>query len=208
MPLHLADYTPETGGWAIWRVTEQEDELQALLPACGRYRNELSRLHAAPKRRMERLAVRVLMYTCWGREEEVAYTADGRPYLKDGRWHISISHTQGYAALCWHPAHTVGIDIECLRPKALGLTARFMHPDEHAEGEALHEALLHWSAKETLYKMLPRQEGTDFARHLFIHPFTILPQGTTCGTDRRNPARSYRLDYLVDTDFVLTWHHQ
>lgn len=190
----------------MWKVTETEDELQASLPESGLYRNEIARLHTASKRRLERLAVRVLMYTCWGKEEEVAYTENGRPRLKTGRYHISISHTQGYVALCWHPARTVGIDIEQIRPKALGLTARFMHPDEHAEGDALHEALLHWSAKETLYKMLPRQEATDFVRHLFIRPFTIGPQGVMFGIDRRDPALSYRLNYRLDADFVLTWH--
>ena len=79
-----------------------------------------------------------------------------------------------------------------------------MHPDEHAEGDPLTAAVLHWSSKETLYKLLRRQEDTDFLHHLRIHPFTLASQGQLTGEDLRDSRERFTIDYLLDTDFVLT----
>lgn len=204
MPLYRSAPLTDDGGWAVWKVTETEATLRSLLPAEGAYLQELSQFQAHPKRKLERLAVRTLMFNCWKTEHPVAYTPDGRPYLTDGTYSISISHTDGYVALCWHPHHDVSIDIERLSPKALRLSTRFMHPDEHAEGDPLTVAVLHWSSKETLYKLLRRQEDTDFLHHLRIHPFTLASQGQLTGEDLRDSRERFTIDYLLDTDFALT----
>lgn len=207
MPLYMTDITPAEGGWAVWKCTETAGELLRLLPSEGLYVKEIRALHAHERRILERLAVRVLMYTCWGEEHAVDYLPSGAPFLSDRLYHISISHTSGYVALCWHPAQPVGIDIELIRPKALHLAPRFMHPSEHAEGDPLTAATLHWSAKETLYKLLPHQENTDFMLHLRITPFTLTREGTLTARDMRHGSITRRLHYRVEPDFVLTWHH-
>lgn len=207
MPLYMTDITPAEGGWAVWKCTETAGELLRLLPSEGLYVKEIRALHAHERRILERLAVRVLMYTCWGEEHAVDYLPSGAPFLSDRLYHISISHTSGYVALCWHPAQPVGIDIELIRPKALHLAPRFMHPSEHAEGDPLTAATLHWSAKETLYKLLPHQENTDFTLHLRITPFTLTREGTLTTRDMRHGSITRRLHYRVEPDFVLTWHH-
>lgn len=207
MPLYLSDFTPDDGGWAVWQRTETDDELRRMFPAGGLYLRETDAFRAHPARLSERLAVRALMLACWGTEHPVAYLPGGAPCLADGRYHISISHTGRYAALCWHPSLPAGIDIELIRPKALRLAPRFMHPSERAEGDPLTVAVLHWSAKETLYKLLPRQEATDFARHLRITPFTLAREGTLTARDVRPGGITRTLHYRVEHDFVLTWHH-
>ena len=53
-------------------------------------------------RRAEWLAVRLLVKELFGSECEVAYHPTGRPYLKHGTAHISISHTKGFAAVAYH----------------------------------------------------------------------------------------------------------
>ena len=58
--------------------------------------------------------------------------------------------------------------------------------------------------KETLFKIIDNQEAVNFCSHLFINPFKISPEGMSYGLDRRNPDMLYKLDYWVDSDFVLT----
>ncbi len=207
MPLYMSDFTPDKGGWAVWQCTETDNELRHLLPSDGLYNREMDSFHAHARRIRERLAVRVLMYACWGKEHTVAYLPSKAPYLTDSQYRISISHTDGYAAICWHPSSPVGIDIELLRPKTLRLIPRFMHPSEHAEGNLLTVATLNWSAKETLYKLLPCQEATDFIHHLRIAPFTLARKGVLIARDVRQKNIVYTLHYRVESDFVLTWLH-
>ena len=191
----------------MWQCTETVEELLCQLPPEGIYLQEIKALHAHQRRILERLAIRTLMFTCWKEEHEVTYLPTGAPRLADNRYNISISHTNGYAALCWHPTQPVGIDIELIRHKALRLAPRFMHSSEHAEGDKLISAVLHWSAKETIYKLLPQQENTDFTRHLRIFPFVISTEGILTGTDLRRKNIVYPLHYRVEQDFVLTWSH-
>lgn len=204
MSLYRKELFPDGGGWAVWHVTESPAELMEMLPSGGCYQKEISSFKASSSRMKERLATRVLMFDCWGKEYEVAYTAAGKPYLSGNVFHISISHTKGYAAVCWHPSRAVSIDIEMIRPKALSLKERFVHPDEQVEGDEVHASLLLWSMKETLFKIIDNQEAVNFRSHLFINPFKISPEGMSYGLDRRNPDMLYKLDYWVDSDFVLT----
>lgn len=206
MPLHKSK-ADANGGWAVWQVTETAEELWHLLPTEGLYAKELKLFTGAPKRLLERLAVRVLLYTCLGKEYEIVYTPNGKPYLASGRWHISISHTSGFVAVCWHSERITGIDIERSGGKALRLITRFISPaDERLDTDYPQEsALLYWSAKETLYKMLSRQEATDFVEHLHVEPFKVQKEGVLLGYDHRNPRPLYDLEYLLEADFALVW---
>ena len=206
MPLYISDYTDEKGGWAVWKVTETEEELRILLPLSGIYLSELAQFKAAPKRMKERLAVRVLMYTLWKQEYEVEYDETGKPSLKGHPFEISISHTLNYVAVCWHPSSKTAIDIERLTPKALKLRSRFVRTDERAEGDELNAAVFFWSAKETLYKVLSVQNGVNFIADLYIAPLVLAKKGNMYGTDLRNPEEEYLMHYLFTEDFVLTWY--
>ena len=71
------------------------------------------RRFTAAHRRLEWLAVRVLLYTLSGEEKEIAYHPSGKPYLADDSASISISHTKGYVAVALGlPGREVGVDIE------------------------------------------------------------------------------------------------
>ena len=69
-----------------------------MLPHQEVYREGMRRFTAA-HRRLEWLAVRVLLYTLSGEEKEIAYHPSGKPYLADDSASLSISHTKGYVAV-------------------------------------------------------------------------------------------------------------
>ena len=126
MPL-LKTWTEENGRWGIWQVTETLEELYACL-SDDVVRQELERLKA-PSRKMEYLAVRVLLKTMLGKEVRIGHEPSGKPFLTGGEYHVSISHTKGYVAVGLHESAQPGIDLEAYggwggegaaRPRARG----------------------------------------------------------------------------------------
>lgn len=202
----------EYGGglWGIWKVSESADELEAMLDDRALFEPELERMKA-PKRRLEVLGVRVLLKNLAGKECRVMHAPSGMPFLEgDGR-KITISHTEGYVAAGIHDSLVPGIDIEQVRDRVKKVAARFVRADELPEKECmtgseyLLQLLLHWSAKEALYKVL-EQEGVDFLEHLRICPFPLQHTGEFLG-ESFYPAASgtFRIRYFIHPDFVCTF---
>lgn len=192
--------------WGIWKVEEDESTLFSMLPPDTCYADALQAF-SSPHRRVEWLAVRVLLYTMMGEEQEILYHPNGRPYLPKAS--ISISHTKGYVAvLLADEGCNVGIDIEQVGERVRRVAHKFIGPDEQIhpyEGSDLWSLLLHWSAKESLFKCMDAV-GVDFIEHLHIHPFLPAVQGRFLAHESRTPfLRQYIVHYLLHPDFVLTY---
>ncbi len=193
--------------WAVWKTEESEDELLALLPRPHVYAEGLQAFSSA-WRRQEWLAVRVLLYTLLGEEKEIAYHPSGKPYLKDGSASISISHTKGYAAVALGaPVREVGIDIERFGERVRKVVSKFMRDDEQPvdyQGTDIWSLLLHWSAKEAVFKCLNARE-VDFQEHLRILPFVPSEQGSFIAEEYRTEQQQrFTVHYHLFPDFVLT----
>ena len=94
MPV-FKQYIGSSCRWGIWKADETVEELLALLPHKEKYEADICGF-TANSRKLERLAVRVLLYKMLGEEKEIGYRSSGKPYLADGSASISISHTKGY----------------------------------------------------------------------------------------------------------------
>ena len=159
------------GVFAIWKVEESNGQLRALLKGAFPYDADISRMKAE-SRRSEYLAVRVLLAEVCGEEKEICHEPSGKPFLADGSFHLSISHTKGYVAVALHPTREVGIDIEQVSGMVLKVADRFMSVEElqgekkaletysgGAERSTLYYMLLHWSAKETMFKLMNHESS-------------------------------------------------
>lgn len=190
----------------IWKADETTEQLLASLQCLPLYEDALGRFSGS--RLKEWLAVRVLLKNLCGEEREIAYQPSGRPYLKDGGGHISISHTRGYVAVALHPSREVGMDIEQYGTRVKKVSSRFIRPDEEpnlSHGDEIYALLLHWSAKETLFKLIGTEE-VDFLRHLHILPFIPAGKGVFEAREYRTEQQGhYRVHYFTHLDFVLTW---
>lgn len=191
---------------AVWKLDETAEELSRLLPAGDALLQEAERRFTADSRRREWLAARVLWHSVLGGKGKITYLPSGKPCIADGSCHISISHTKGYVAVACHPRCEVGIDIEQYGTKVLRVRERFMRDDEQTDArEELYSLLLHWSAKETLYKLLG-EEAVDFRQHLRIFPFAVEPEGSFSACEYKTEAhRHFHLSYRIEQDYVLTW---
>lgn len=211
MPLYL-QHTDDCCRWGIWKIEETADELLAMLAMQTdkeRFAAGLQSLKS-DKRKLEWLAVRVLLATLAGADKVICYHPSGRPYLEDGSASISISHTQGYAAVILGPERgDVAIDIEQYAERVRRLYTKFMREDEVPgafQGTDTWGMLLHWSAKETMFKAMDTAE-VDFREHLRIAPFQLQAEGLLTGHEyRTEQQRTFLIHYLLRPDFVLTWY--
>ena len=161
------------------------------------------------KRDSERIAVNSLLTELCGEEKLILHHESGQPYLSDHSYRISISHTGGYAAVVLHPSLDVGIDIEKIGEKVQRVRHKFLQPEEDAnivngENEIVH-LLLHWSAKETVYKVMG-QEDVELKSHLCVSPFIPEEQGAFAVRElKTGTLQRFSVKYIVHPDFVLTY---
>ena len=221
----LRQWESDGAKFGLWKTDEPIDELRSRLVEPFLYDEELSSLKAA-SRKLEYLAVRILLKEMCGHELRIAHLPSGKPVLPDARMNITISHTKGYAAVGLFPlvintlelhdqcrgrsctCPEIGIDIERISERVRRASSRFIRDDElpgfseMGGEEQLRQLLVHWTAKETMYKMLDRS-GVDFQEDMRIMPFRLEQKGIVHGlafSDRRFVIR-----YVVEQDFVLAY---
>lgn len=191
----------------IWKIEETAEELMTNL-SVRTLANERFQRYTNKTRISEWLAVRNLLKTICCEEKQICYTESGKPYLSDNSYKISITHTKGYVAVLIHSILEVGIDIEQQSNRVLKLKERFMSAAELSNLDSTNEAthaLLYWSAKETLFKILPESE-IDFREHLHINNFPLKESGQIGASETKTlENQKFEISYQVFADFVLTF---
>lgn len=186
----------QMGLWAIEDTTEQ---LIAQDPRLAGV-TEANRYHADARRR-EVLAVYALLFAMTGDgSRRIGHDALNRPMV-DG-YHVSISHTRGYAALILSRHEPVAVDIEYYSTRVARVLSKFVRPDEQATDTT--SQLLHWSAKETVYKLCAEEDLQYFDMRL--KPMTVSTSGTL-RVDDLKVAKTLDVHYRVTPDYVLTYAH-
>ncbi|MCC8144170.1 MAG: 4'-phosphopantetheinyl transferase superfamily protein [Tannerellaceae bacterium] len=204
MPLLFKQKNPVMG---VWKLEESSEELLTLLSHPAWYEPALQQF-LIEKRRCEWLACRVLLKELLEEELPVSYKANGAPYIAGYPGTISFSHTKGYVAILVSNYDVAGIDIECYSHRAFKIRRRFMNDAELALTTTCTEAayaLLCWSAKETLFKMLGR-EGIDFRKDLHISSIQYAAPGKVKVKETFTSLQhTYWLHFLLTPGFALTW---
>jgi 4'-phosphopantetheinyl transferase len=188
--------------YGIWKIEEDEASLKNLLG------NEIDAPFSNPGKRIEHLAVRALAQKMNLDPHLIAYKPSGKPHIMFKNLTISISHTKGYAALLLSSHIYVGIDIEQKTDRILKVRKKFMHPKEeeriaNINGDEMVALLLHWCAKESLFKAIP-DEGVDFIEEIRVIDFTSpSKKGSFIAKALRNNIE-FQVDYRIEDDYVLT----
>lgn len=138
----------------IWKIEEQEDYFLRNVP--------LKREVSHPYKRLQHLAGRYLLPVLFADFplEEILVADTRKPFLHDEKYHFSISHCGNYAAAIASDTRRVGIDIELITPRLLGIQQKFLNEEEYAHIDAwrdfpkiyLELVTMLWSAKEAIYK--------------------------------------------------------
>lgn len=188
----------------IWKISETIDTLLSLL---NRKEAEiLQNSNIGESRLLEKAATRVLLNQLTHKEVQIAYNMNGKPYLMNYPENISISHTKGYAAVILSKSMHTGIDIEYISDRVERIRSRFVSDNEYINPDrsAIH-LLLHWSAKETIYKALS-VEGIDLKKDFHIEKFEPQQSGTFIAHEYFSKDNlHFRIQYFISDDYVLTY---
>ncbi len=132
----------------VWKITETEEQLQSQLPESV-LETIANKNYKSKSRRLEVMATYALLTSHLKTPSVIIdHNSNGQPLL-DG-FHISISHTNGYACVLLSTQKVVAIDIEYRSDRIERIRSKFLRSDEPFT--SIEELLLVWSAKETLYK--------------------------------------------------------
>ena len=214
MPLLLTYESPVMG---IWEITESWQDMLESLRYNNDYSKETNKIQS-DKRKQEWLAVRLLLKSLSGHETNIGYRDNGAPFLPDSPYHISISHTKGYAAILLSNNQNPGIDIEYRSERAWKLRKKFLS-DKEADAFFSHEygnnlgcipdhadlATLCWCAKETAFKALQQAE-VDFIEHLHILPFALSDEGFLTLKETKTPSKqTFIINYKIAENYIIAW---
>lgn len=137
----------------MWRIEETVSEMLAMIPSLGKLQHVLDS-YSRDARRLEVLSVHALIYIMTGDESlVVGHNEDGHPLLEG--WHVSISHTRGYAAVLLSRLDEVALDVEYVSNRVAKIADRFIRDDE--QDETITRQLVCWCTKEAVYKYFSSQ---------------------------------------------------
>lgn len=189
---------------ALWKPEETSEELLSLLND-SRY-GKIAASYKTEKRKIEKLAARLLTNLLQEKETDILYDDNGSPYLPESSEYISISHTQNCIAVAIS-SHPVGIDVEQIAPKVLCLKEKFLNDQEirsiDPDNELIHTLLL-WSAKESVFKRM-HSSGINFKEDIHIQNFIPGRNDFFKVRESHTPQQNtYRVFYKIYPRFVLT----
>lgn len=154
MPLFYQHELLKDTRMAIWKLEEHESFFASGSPSETLPKNAYKRL--------QHLAGRFLLRYLYPEFDldSIQVTKSGKPFLADGSFQFSISHSGNFAAAIVSRNRHVGIDVELETPRIHVVAPKFLGQDdmkivdEHAHLPALQLQLmtLLWSAKESMFK--------------------------------------------------------
>lgn len=171
----------KVSAWAIWKISESEDELQKLIQPADHIPIEI----ANAQKRLEYASARALLkylLAQWNLEYNGLFKDEfGKPFFISHNIALSLTHSFPYVAAIIHKTRSVGIDLEQPKEKLLRIAKRILHPSELTDaGSDLVKHCVYWCAKETLVKVHGKKDVT-FSQNLLIEPFQLLKSGNMIG---------------------------
>lgn len=192
----------------VWEITEDYDTLHSMVKLAKAEKAKLASFRSV-NRKLEWLSVRALIQAMKGVDARIVYNKENKPFLKGGKFNISISHSRSLTAILVSPDKRVGIDLEYMSGKISNLGYKFLNNNEKVTADAKEQKFhlyLHWCAKEALYKMINKQKDVNFKEGLTIFPFEPEEQGFMRGKVVNSVGEEeFDLEYLHHENYVLVW---
>ena len=158
------------------------------------------------KKKKEWLGVRLLLCEIFKDQSfELSYDNQGKPFLADPLYNISISHSGNYVCVLLNEKSAVGIDIQEFKSNIERGTALFMSAQELEDcGETLDNTRLHiyWGAKEAIYKFIGLTQ-TNIKNDIYISPFKLGTSGKLFGEIL--DEKPLVLKYVIEKEYVLVY---
>lgn len=190
----------------LWQITETHDELFESLNLSS-YDSGIYNTKKNDLRKKEWLACRNLIKSMLNKNLEIIYDLNGKPYLADNQYQISISHSGEYACVYLDKFKSIGVDVQQLKPTLEGGKDFFVNETENDWVNCHDNVIMHiiWSVKESVFKYCGINE-LNIKKDITVYPFesnqnsnievNILYQGQNNKT---------LVSYEVFDNYVLTY---
>ena len=192
----------------LWQMDESPEQLFDLYPHLLPYRSSLDDKYKNDGRKLEFLAIRALMYEMLktngaskgllSHAGDITHNGQGKPLFRG--YHVSISHTKGYAALILSKKSEVAVDIEYMSDRVERIASKFLRKDERAD--SLDAKLVHWCAKETVFKLF--SEEKLMFEDMRVKPFDTMADWS-CDVENLKSRKTAHVDFELTMEFVLTY---
>lgn len=192
----------------LWQMDETVEQLFEAYPLLQAYRSQMEEKYKNDGRKLEFLAIRALMYEMLrvngaskgllSHAGDFTHNGQGKPLFRG--YHVSISHTKGYAALILSKKSEVAVDIEYMSDRVERIASKFLRKDERAD--SLDAKLVHWCAKETVFKLF--SEENLLFEDMRVKPFDTMTDWA-CDVENLKSGKTARVDFELAMDFVLTY---
>lgn len=197
----------KAGTIGIWELTEKPEVLLKSFNFTVSELKEYNKLRTE-KRKTEYLAVRLLLEKIFLKKVEVSYNRLGKPFLKDNKSSISISHS-AELAIVLVSNKKVGIDVEGINRDVKRILTRYLNSEElkHLENSENQQLLkiIYWCAKEAIFKCTDCN-GVRFNKEIFIHPFIFENEGSFEGIlKNESKTERYRLWSFICKNNVVVY---
>jgi len=193
MPIHSIDDI-DGGKLGLWRIDGTEEEVYDRL-----FGMPAVKVH--PRTSLQRKASRLLLADMLGVLPELRKHENGKPFLHNSPLNVSISHTDGYAAVMLGEGD-VAVDVQAVNPRIMQLRERYLKPREMSMSPDMETATLLWAAKETVYKH-HATEKHDFKAPISIE--AILDTGLSASLTIGTGTMRMELGYRWLTGAVVVW---
>ncbi len=150
--------------WLLKKITDRtEGEYEAIYQSLSASRKaHIDRLQKQDDKKRSLLATKIVSELLSTDNSILETDTDGRPYLRESAYFVSISHS-GEAVACAVSEEPVGIDVEKIKPVRRALVnyvclpgeLEFVLPPEEeliTDAQTLHRFFAIWTAKEACFK--------------------------------------------------------
>ncbi len=186
----------------VWKISEDKDFL-ANIYLNENSKNRISRMKSEVHIKGF-LSVRHLLAELNYTDDDLFYTKDGKPHLKDGK-RISISHSFNFSTIIVSN-QVIGIDIEKNREKIIRIADKFVGDETKflTKNDLVKQLTVIWGAKESLFKIHP-DGGLLFKHHLPIEAFKIEDKKTKGWIKKDNFYEVFNIHFEFIDEFTLVY---
>lgn len=208
MGLIVKDYVEEDCLLGTWEITEDFNTLYKDLQLTPEDKHRLFGFKSE-HRQLEWLSVRRLLLELTGnRQHRIVYSKERKPFLADGSYQISISHSFKYTSLLISKNKKVGLDLEYMSHRISNIAHKFINEQERITNDPeikRYHLYVHWCAKEALYKICDKQD-INFKKNLTIFPFQPQNEGEIEGEVSNIHGReTFNLHYSRNGEYIMAW---
>jgi phosphopantetheinyl transferase len=166
---------------------------------------------AHPSKRLQYLAGRNLLKELYPDFpiQDIAISLSGKPILIDGLYYFSISHTNEYVAAIVSKHENVGIDIEKISPKIMGVLKRVLSNSElnlinKQNWAATYQAeILMLCIKEAVYKWLG-EKNISFQKDINVVEIDNINKSAIVEVKKSNNIK-VMINYILYDLYCLVW---